>query len=178
MTICVYGAASSTIDNIYITQSELLGKELGKRGITMVFGGGGNGVMGASARGVYSENGKIIGVVPSFFNVDGVLFDHCTEIIYTETMRQRKQTMEDLSDAFIVAPGGIGTFDEFFEILTLQNLGRHTKPIVLYNVNGFYDGMIDVLKKYADMNFITRKAIDRIIISDSPTEILDTLCAK
>ena len=74
--------------------------------------------------------------------------------------------------------GGVGTFEEFFEILTLQNLGRHTKPIALYNVNGFYDGMIDVLKKYADMNFITRKAIDRIIISDSPTEILDTLCAK
>ena len=90
-------------------------------------------------------------------------------------MRERKKKMEELSDAFIVAPGGIGTFDEFFEILTLQNLGQHSKPVAIYNVNGFYDDLLAVLKKYSAMNFISRNAIDRIIVSDSASEILDKL---
>ena len=87
------------------------------RGHNLVYGAGGQGLMGAVARGVHEKNGNIVGVVPSFFNVDGVLFGDCNELIFTETMRERKQIMEDRSDAFIMTPGGIGTFEEFFEIL-------------------------------------------------------------
>ena len=80
--------------------------------------------MGAAARGASAGNGEIVGVAPTFFNVDGIIYDKCTELIRTETMRERKQIMEDRSDAFIMVPGGIGTFEEFFEVLTLKQLGR------------------------------------------------------
>ena len=101
-----------------------------------MYGAGANGLMGAVARGVCEENGTIIGVTPSFFNVDGILFENVSELITTETMRERKQIMEDKADAFIVTPGGIGTLEEFFEILTLKQLGRHGKAIVIFNQNG------------------------------------------
>ena len=122
MRICVYGAASPTIDPHYIEEGERLGREMIKRGHSLVFGGGGNGMMGAAARGAKQENGYILGVVPKFFDEEEVekLCDFCNELVMPDTMRERKQIMEDNSDAFIVTPGGIGTYEEFFEILTLN----------------------------------------------------------
>lgn len=160
MNICVYGASSESIDEIYRNTAFDLGSAIAKRGHTLVYGGGGNGVMGATARGTKSQNGDIIGIAPSFFTVDGVLYDGCTEFIYTETMRERKKLLEDKSDAFVVAPGGLGTFDEFFEILTLKQLEKHNKPIVLFNVNGYYDSMLDMLEKTAESNFMRNKSLE------------------
>lgn len=160
MNICVYGASSNTIDKIYHDTAYDLGCEMAKRGHTLVYGGGGNGVMGASARGAYDKGGKIIGVAPTFFTVDGVLYDKCTEFVYTETMRERKQILEDRSDAFVIAPGGIGTFDEFFEILTLKQLERHNKPIVIFNVNGYYDHMLKMLELTVENNFMKPKSLE------------------
>lgn len=114
MNICVYGAASDEIDKIYTAEAEKLGEKMAKCGHSLVFGGGAGGMMGAAARGIHKNGGNIIGVVPTFFNVDGILFEHCNEMIRTETMRERKQIMEDRADAFIMTPGGIGTFEEFF----------------------------------------------------------------
>lgn len=104
MKLCIYGAASNNIDKSYIDSGEALGQALAENGHSIVYGGGKNGMMGAVARGVAALNGEIIGVAPSFFLVDGVLFEDCTEFIYTETMRERKQIMEEKSDAFIVTP--------------------------------------------------------------------------
>ena len=146
MKICVYGAASPTIDPQYMKKVEEMGSEMAKRGHSLVFGGGGNGLMGAAARGVVRAKGKVIGVAPSFFQVDGVLFEECSELIYTETMRERKQIMEEKADAFVMLPGGIGTFDEFFEILTLKQLGRHNKAIVIFNIDGYYDNMLKMME--------------------------------
>ena len=173
MTICVYGAASSSIDKIYTEQTELLGETIAKRGFSLVFGGGGNGVMGACARGAHRNGGKIIGIVPSFFNVDGVIFDGCTELIYTETMRERKKTMEELSEAFIVAPGGIGTFDEFFEILTLKQLARHNKALAILNTKGYYDPLDKLLKDTAKGGFMNENSLSLYKMVESPTEALD-----
>ena len=130
MRSCVFGAASPTIDAEYIEKVEQLGKKMAERGHSLVFGGGGNGLMGAAARGVRRGGGSIVGVIPRFFEDEGVeaICDFCTELVFTETMRERKQIMEDRSDAFIVVPGGIGTFEEFFEILTLKQLCRHEAP--------------------------------------------------
>ena len=132
MKICVYGAASSLIAQSYKDAAKDLGKKIAKRGDSLVFGGGANGVMGAVAEGVYEEKGHILGVVPKFFKEANseVSFKKCSEYIYTDTMRERKCEMEKNCDAFIIAPGGIGTLDEFFEILTLKQLGRHNKAIV------------------------------------------------
>lgn len=154
MNICLYGAARDTVPEVYIKTIYKLGKELARRGHTMVFGGGMTGMMGAAARGVREAGGQMIGVAPHFFHTPGVLVEDCGELIFTDTMRQRKQKMEDLSDAFIAVPGGIGTLDEFFEIFTLHSLGRHSKPIALYNVNGYFDELIAFLKKAETETFI------------------------
>ena len=160
MNICVYGASSDSIEKIYFDTAYSLGANIAARGHSLVYGGGGNGVMGAAARGAFHKKGKIIGVAPTFFTVDGVLYDGCTEFIYTQTMRERKQILEDRSDAFIMAPGGIGTFDEFFEILTLKQLNRHNKPIAIYNVNGYYDHLIQMLQLTAKSNFMKPKSLE------------------
>lgn len=154
MNICVYGAASNEIDNSYITAVEELGEEMGKRGHTLIYGGGAQGLMGAAARGVKKGGGKVIGVAPSFFKVDGVLFKDCDEFIFTDTMRERKQIMEDKADAFITTPGGIGTFEEFFEILTLKQLRRHGKALAVYNLNGYYDNADKMINDAIEKKFM------------------------
>lgn len=151
MNICVYGASSKNLRHVIKDKIELLGKSMGERGHNLVFGGGAEGAMGASARGMQkSGKGKIIGIAPKFMNVDGILFENCSELIFTEGMRDRKQLLEDKSDAFIVAPGGVGTFDEFFEILTLKQLARHNKPLAVFNIEGYYDPLLALMKKAED----------------------------
>ncbi len=175
MNICIYGASSDAIDPVYLTRVEALGETLAGRGHGLVFGAGAKGVMGAAARGFYKAGGPIKGVAPTFFNVDGVLFEHCTEFVPTETMRERKQIMEDSADAFIIGPGGIGTFEEFFEILTLKQLGRHAKPIAIYNVNGYYDAMLAMLQKSADENFMRKLTLDLYKVFDDDNAMIDYL---
>lgn len=173
MNICVYGASSNDIDKSYISAVEQLGYMIAERGHTLVFGAGGRGLMGAVARGVTSKNGHIIGVTPSFFDVDGILYEGDMELIKTNTMRERKQIMEDRSDAFIMVPGGIGTYEEFFEILTLKQLGRHGKAIVIYNINGFFDELLNMLKATADKGFMSGATNEIYIVMDNSVEILD-----
>ena len=168
MRICVYGAASPTIDPEYIQKVEIMGKELVARGHSLVFGGGGNGLMGAAARGVRTAGGYILGVIPKFFDEEKVeaICDFCDELIQPDTMRQRKQIMEDNADAFIVTPGGIGTFEEFFEILTLKQLCRHNKPIVLYNLKGYYNDLNQVMEESIKKNFIRDNCRELYQITD------------
>lgn len=173
MRICVYGAASPTIDPEYIEKVEILGREMVARGHSLVFGGGGNGLMGAAARGVYSAGGHILGVIPSFFRTEEIeaICEVCNELIEPETMRERKQIMEDNADAFIVVPGGIGTFEEFFEILTLKQLCRHNKPIVLYNLKGYYDDLNAVMEQAMKKGFIRENCKELYQITDDLEEL-------
>ena len=175
MNICLYGASSSAIAKAYVNPTEELGAKIAERGHTLIYGGGAAGLMGAAARGAYSLGGKIIGVVPSFLNVDGILFDNCTELIFTETMRERKALMEQKSDAFIMTPGGVGTFDEFFEILTLKQLGRHSKPIAVFNINGYFDSLIAQLENAVHKRFMNPEIFERFISTDSADKLLDYL---
>lgn len=173
MRICVYGAASPTIDPHFIETVEKMGKIMAERGHSLVFGGGGNGLMGAAARGVTAGGGKILGVIPSFFRDDVVeaIYDKCDKLIYTETMRERKQIMEDNADAFIVTPGGIGTFEEFFEILTLKQLCRHEKPIAVYNINGYYNELETMMKAAISKNFIKENCSSLYRVTESLSEL-------
>lgn len=156
MNICVYGAASDEILDVYTDKGEELGKQIAKHKHNLIFGGGDGGMMGAVAKGVHENGGYITGVVPTFFNVDGILYENCDEMIRPETMRERKQIMEEKAEAFIMTPGGIGTFEEFFEILTLKQLGRHTKPIVILNINDYFSPIIKMLTKAIDQRFMTK----------------------
>ena len=173
MNICVYGASSTEIDKKYIEAGEALGRLMADRGHSLVFGGGANGMMGAVARGVHEGGGFIIGVAPSFFNVDGILYDKCTQFIYPDTMRERKRIMDESSAAFIASPGGLGTFDEFFEIVTLKQLGRHSKPIALLSTDGYYDHFEAFIQNGIDQKFMNPECRELFYISDDPVKILD-----
>ncbi len=173
MKICVYGAASEEIDKKYIFGGEELGRIMAQKGHTLVYGAGALGMMGAVSRGVYEKDGYVIGIVPSFFKNEEVLNPNCNELIRTNTMRRRKEKMEELADAFIITPGGIGTFDEFFEILTLKQLNRHNKPIVIYNIDGFFDSLLKMLDEAIEKKFLRSECKALYPAFDSPTKVMD-----
>lgn len=173
MNICIYGASSARLDPIYYEKTEELGRMMGARGHGLVFGGGREGLMGAAARGVAACQGYILGIAPDFFNQPGILYEKCSEFIFTETMRERKYLLEKKSDATIVVPGGIGTFEEFFEILTLKSLRRLNRPIVLYNINGYYDIMQELLRQTAKKSFMDEDNLKLCEFMKDPVEILN-----
>ena len=175
MKLCLYGASSNLINKKYIEATEKLGEELAKRGHTLVFGGGANGLMGAAARGVTKVGGEIIGISPKFFDVDGVLYDKCTEFIYTETMQERKHLLVTKSDGFIVMPGGPGTFDELFETLSLRQLGIHNKPIAVFNIDGYFDPLGQMLKNAYDGKFMTKEILELCPLFNNETDLLKYL---
>lgn len=156
MRLCVFGAASNEIDKSYIDAVEKLGEELANRGHSLVFGAGANGLMGAVARGVKRAGGKAIGIIPKFFRDKQIeaIFEDCDDLIFTETMAERKSTMENMSDAFIIVPGGVGTFEEFFQVFTAKQLAIHTKPIAVFDVNGYYKKLDDFLRLCETEKFI------------------------
>ena len=178
MNITLYGAASNSIDRTYIEGVTALGREMARRGHAMVFGAGGTGLMGAAARGMHACGGHIIGVTPHFMHELEPVSELCTELIGTETMAERKYEMERLADAFVIVPGGVGTFDEFFQILTLRVLGRHEKPIILYNIDGFWNSMVALIREGVEKGFIASSALADFCVCDTPTEVFDVLEKK
>ena len=162
MRVCIYGAASTQIPEIYTKAAYELCSKLARRGHSLVFGAGDGGMMGASARGFHDAGGHVMGVAPTFLKdtVIEALYEDSDVIVYTDSMGMRKSVMESNADAFIVMPGGIGTYDEFFQILTLKQLKVMHKPIVLYNVDRFYD-------PFAAMYL--RAMQEKFLRSDTPT---------
>ena len=128
--------------------------------------------MGAAARGFRAEGGKIVGVAPEFFHVDGVLFEQCTEFVYTHTMRERKQYMEEHSDLFLVMPGGVGTMDEFFESFTLYTLRCHRKPAVLMNLLGYYNRLLEFLKEMVTKGFLQQGKAEELYVAETFVNLL------
>lgn len=175
MKICIFGAASGEIDKSYMESAEKLGEVMAKYGHDLVFGAGNNGMMGAAARGVKAGGGKITGIIPEFFREEGIeaIYPECDELIYTETMAERKAKMEELCDAFIIVPGGIGTFEEMFEVLTLKQLKRHEKPIAIYNINGYFKMLEEFLKISFEERFIRKDCRELYHCSDNVEDIIN-----
>lgn len=172
MKYCVYGAARDSIADKYKNAVTELSYELAKLGHTLVFGAGSTGVMGAAARGATKGNGDIIGVTPFFMYEYEPIYDKCNILINTDTMAERKSKIEDLSDCFVICPGGIGTFDEFFQIITLKQLERVDKKIALFNVDGFFDGLLTYLKQCVDLNFIDARVMDMCKVCNTKEDII------
>lgn len=172
MNICVYGASGDRLDAAYFEAAAELGRLIARSGHGLVFGGGAGGLMGACARGAAECGGEITGVAPRFFDEPGVLFEGCTRFLYTGTMRERKQLMEEMSGAFIALPGGIGTFEEFFETLTLKQLGRHGKPIALLNTLDYYAPLTALLENAVRGGFVSRRCLDLYVLCARPEEAL------
>lgn len=175
MRICIFGASGRELDERYYAEAESLGELIGRNGDSIVFGGGAEGLMGACARGVHCTGGGIVGIAPRFFDEPGILYDKCSRMIFTETMRERKQAMQDNSDACIVLPGGIGTLEEFFEILTLKQLGRDGRAIVLLNTLGAHDAMISMLNELAERRFMSKSCLTLYSVAETPRQAMEQL---
>ena len=172
MNICVFGASSSRIDSAYGEAAFRLGALMGQAGHRLVFGGGSEGLMGACARGVLSVGGQVLGIAPRFFDEPGILLKESCELIFTETMAERKQRMEQEADAFIALPGGIGTYEEFFEVLTLKQLGQHAKPMALLNTLGYYKEFEALLQATSAKGFMRTEVTGLYALCDTPEKAL------
>ncbi len=175
MKICVFGASSDNIEKIYFDKTEEFGKNIARRSHTLIFGAGAHGLMGAAARGAEKENGDIIGISPSFFDEGDIIYKKCTELIFTKTTAERKKLMEDMSDAFVMVPGGIGTYEEFFEVLALKQLGKHTKPIAVLNINGYFDKFEEFMLHTLNTGFTTAEAKAGYKMFDDSAALLEYL---
>lgn len=176
MNICLFGAASALIDTNYMKAVEELGEMMAKKGHTMIYGAGATGLMGAAARGMSKVYGRqIVGIAPRFFDTEGILYKQCNEMIYTDTMRERKNLMEEKADAFIMVPGGIGTFEEFFEVLTLNQLGQMHKPIAIYNINGYFNELYDLLTHIVKASFAEENILQMFTLYENAEEMLSDL---
>lgn len=158
MNICLYGSGSRKIDKIYTDEAYELGCRIAQNNHTLVFGGGDTGMMGACARGVHDNDGKSIGIAPEWIGNFEPLCKDCGEFIYVDTMDERKNKFLENSDAFIIVPGGIGTLDEFFEIITLKKLNRHDKEIIVFNMDGFYDRMLEMIDEMGEKGFLYKQS--------------------
>lgn len=176
MRICLYGAGSTRINSKYIDESYKLGQEIAERGHSLVFGGGSTGVMGAVSKGVIDNNGKVLGVAPNWMEKFESLCEECDEFIFTATMDERKSLFFKNSDAFLIGPGGIGTLDEFFEIIVLKYLQRHDKKIVIFNIFGYYDPMLEMLDFMTEEGFIKEKYAEKTFeIANTIEEVFEIL---
>ena len=172
MNICVYCASSDQISPEFFDAARELGALIAKNGHTLIFGGGSGGLMGAVGKGALENGGHVIGIAPKFFDEPGVLMKNEAEFIFTETMSERKAIMEEMADAFIALPGGIGTFEEFFEVLTLKQLGRHSKSISLLNTRDYYDDFNSMLILTAKRGFMSAACLDLYKMCATPEEAL------
>jgi hypothetical protein len=174
-SICVYCSSSNAIADTYPPVAETLGRALGERGHTLVYGGGAVGLMGVLAHAAHEAGGTVTGVIPSKLqDREGIAYD-ADELIVTDTMRERKGIMFRRADAFVVLPGGYGTLEEFMEVLTLKQLGYHNRPIALLNVDGFFDTLLDFFGELRDGRFAREAITDLVHVVPTAEAALDRL---
>ena len=152
-TICVYCSSSDMVAPAYFALAEELGEVIARRGHTLVWGGTNVGLMGTCARAAQKHGAKVIGVIPRFIAERGLAYEKADELIVTDDMRERKAIMEQRADAFVGMPGGFGTLEEMFEIITLKQLQRHNKAIVFLNAAGYYEPLAAALEKMYEAQF-------------------------
>ncbi|MBN1409808.1 MAG: TIGR00730 family Rossman fold protein [Spirochaetales bacterium] len=170
MNVCVFCSSSNSVNDVYRETARNLGKILAERGYNVIYGGGNNGLMGELALSVQGSGGKITGVIPKVFMDKGVAHDQCDELVVTRNLRERKQVMEQRSDAFIALPGGFGTLEELMEILTLKTLGLHNKPVTVIDSNDFYKYLFDFFRHMSREHFLIRNYTDMFYIAQKGTE--------
>lgn len=171
-SICVYCGSSEGSDNDIISQAKVLGKTLAKRDITVVYGAAKIGVMGTVAQAALGQGGNVIGVIPKFLMIKEVVHTGLTELIVNDTMHERKMKLQALSDGFITLPGGFGTMEELFEVLTWSQLALHQKPVGLLNVNGFYDDLLNALKNMVDKGFLKQENFEILLVDTTVDGLL------
>src|SRR5687768_5839700 len=173
--LCVYCASSDRLDSKYYAAAAELGREMVMRGWGLVYGGGKTGIMGAIARAVKQNGGRVVGVIPEFMKVRELAYDEADELLTVITMRERKLMMETRADAFVALPGGWGTLEEILEILTLRQLDVVKKPCVLFNQDGFYDPLLQLFERMLAENFFKRSNMELFRVADTAAGVFSHL---
>lgn len=173
--ITVFCGSSFGTEELFEKQAYLLGKTFAQKNIGLIYGGANVGLMGAVANGVIENGGEAIGVLPHFLQNKEIAHNGLTELILVETMHERKTKMNDLCDGVIALPGGFGTLEEFFEMLTWAQLGLHKKPIGILNVNGFYDSLIEFVRNMVVKGFLKEVNEKMILVSDDIENLLELM---
>jgi len=173
--ITVFCGSSFGTDKVFEEQAYLLGKTLATQNIGVVYGGANVGLMGAVADGAMQNGGEVIGVLPYFLQSKEIAHTGLTELILVESMHERKTKMNDLCDGVIALPGGFGTLEEFFEMLTWGQLGLHKKPIAILNINGFYDPLLEMMQTMVNKGLLKDTNHKMILVSNTIDELLDKM---
>ena len=173
--ITVFCGSSFGTEEIYAAQATLLGETLAKQNIELVYGGANVGLMGAVADGALNKGGKAIGVLPQFLKSKEIAHHSLTELILVESMHERKTKMNDLCDGVIALPGGFGTLEELFEMLTWAQLGLHKKPIAILNINGFYDSLIELTQTMVEKGLLKDVNQKMLLVDDNIDALLEKM---
>jgi uncharacterized protein (TIGR00730 family) len=174
-SVTVFCGSSSGTDPIYQSQAAMVGATLAQQNICIIYGGAKVGLMGSIAGAALSEGGKVVGVIPRFLRSKEIAHEGLTELIMVESMHERKTKMHELCDGIIALPGGFGTLEELFEILTWAQLGLHKKPIGLLDVNGFYGHLKKLLLTMVDEGFLKEINYNMLLISDDINDLLSQM---
>src|SRR5579859_5892644 len=176
-TVCVYCGSGPGTNPHFIESAKAFGKELADHGIRLVYGGGSLGIMGAVASSVLDHGGQVTGIIPEFLTAKENMLKRVQELIITPDMHERKRLMFEHSDAFVALPGGIGTLEELVEQLTWQQLGRHSKPVLLANIDGFWEPLLALLMHMRETEFIRPTLSIEILKAERVEDILPRLQA-
>jgi uncharacterized protein (TIGR00730 family) len=173
--LCVYCGSAVGFDAEFAEAARRVGRALARTGIGLVYGGGRAGLMGVVADAVLDNGGTVIGVIPEVTAIKEVAHDGLTELILVANMHQRKALMASRSQAFLTLPGGIGTFEEFFETLSWAGLGLHQKPMGILNVTGYFDPLLSLLDQAVNKQFARLNHILRLVVSNDPESVVEEL---
>ena len=174
-SIAVFCGSSVGTDSKIKSEAYHLGKSLAESQITLVYGAAKIGIMGEVARGVLDYEGHVLGIIPGFLETKEIVHPELSELIVTDNMHERKVIMYEKSDGFMVLPGGFGTMDEFFEITTWGQLGLHTKPIGILNINGFFDHLLAYFKTMVARGFLKQEVLDAVVVDDTVVGLLEKM---
>ncbi|CAB1246220.1 LOG family protein YvdD [Clostridiaceae bacterium BL-3] len=173
--ICVYCGSNSGTRKEYSKGARLLGKELAKNQIQLIYGGSNSGLMGQISNEVLKNGGKVTGVIPEILLLNEPPNHKLTKLIYVKNMSERKERMSDLCDGFIALPGGLGTYEELFDTISWARLKIHKKPIGLLNIEHFFDPLLDMLKNSCREGFINDLSLKSLLISNSPHQLVNNM---
>lgn len=174
-SICVYCGSADGLKQVYLDAAFSLGRLLARQGITLVYGAGKTGLMGAVADGALAAGGEVIGIVPHNLNTSALIHAGLTRLETSENMHTRKARMSELAEAFIALPGGLGTFDELFETLTWVQIGLHHKPVGLLNTLNYYDPLLALIEHASTEGFLYSEHRHLLVHSPEPEALLDQL---
>ena len=174
-SVCVFCGSNSGKGVKHLTAAQELGKTICRENLSLVYGGGNVGIMGEIANTVLQYNGKVTGIIPEDLVAREAALNDVTELIVVKSMHERKAKMSELSDAFIVMSGGIGTLEEFFEVWTWAQLGIHNKPIGILNVDNYYKLLLDFINNCVSQEFADKKYLDMVTVDSDPESLIQRM---